>query len=121
MGGAAGRGGPGAGAGVRGGGWTYIMASAPHGTLYIGVTSDISRRVFEHREGVGSDFVRRYGVQRYGVQRLVYRETFEDISNAIRREKRLKKWPRAWKIGLIEEQNPRWEDLYETILTWGPL
>jgi putative endonuclease len=98
------------------GGWTYIMASAPHGTLYIGVTSDISRRVFEHRDGMGSEFVRKCGVQR-----LVYREAFEDISNAIRREKRLKKWPRAWKIRLIEEQNPRWEDLYETILNWGPL
>ena len=92
------------------------MASAPYGTLYIGVTSDISRRVFEHREGVGSAFVRHYGVRR-----LVYREAFEDISHAIRREKRLKKWPRAWKVKLIEEENPKWEDLYETILDWGPL
>jgi putative endonuclease len=98
------------------GGWVYVMASAPYGTLYIGVTNDISRRVFEHREGVGSAFVRQHGVRR-----LVYREAFEDISHAIRREKRLKKWPRAWKIRLIEEENPKWEDLYETILDWGPL
>jgi putative endonuclease len=98
------------------GGWVYIMASAPYGTLYIGVTSDISRRVFEHREGIGSAFCRKYGVRR-----LVRSEPFEDISNAIHREKRLKKWPRAWKIKLIEEANPRWADLYETILDWGPL
>jgi len=98
------------------GGWTYIMASGPYGTLYVGVTNDISRRVFEHREGVGSAFV-----AKYAVRRLVYRESFEDIGHAIRREKRLKKWPRAWKIRLIEEQNPTWEDLYETILNWGPL
>jgi putative endonuclease len=92
------------------------MASAPYGTLYVGVTSDISRRVFEHREGVGSAFCRKYGVNR-----LVHSEPFEDISNAIRREKRLKKWPRAWKIKLIEAANPTWSDLYETILNWGPL
>ena len=98
------------------GGWVYLMASAPYGTLYIGVTSDISRRVFEHREGVGSAFCRRYGLHR-----LVHAEAFEDISNAIRREKRLKKWPRAWKIRLIEEENPKWGDLYETLLDWGPL
>ena len=98
------------------GGWVCIMASAPHGTLYAGVTSDISRRVFEHREGVGGAFCRRYGVRR-----LVHSEPFGDISNAIHREKRLKKWPRAWKIKLIEETNSRWEDLYETILDWGPL
>jgi len=78
------------------------MARAPHGTLYVGVTRDTSRQVFEHREGVGSDIVRRYGVRR-----LVYREAFGDISDA--------------KIKLIEEENPRWEDLYETILNWGPL
>jgi putative endonuclease len=98
------------------GGWVYIMASAPYGTLYVGVTSDISRRVFEHRAGVGSAFCRKYCVHR-----LVHSEPFEDISNAIRREKRLKKWPRAWKIKLIEQTNSRWEDLYDTILEWGPL
>jgi putative endonuclease len=92
------------------------MASAPYGTLYVGVTSDISRRIFEHREGMGSAFCRKYGVDR-----LVYSEPFENISHAIHREERLKKWPRSWKIKLIEERNPRWEDLYETILNWGPL
>ena len=92
------------------------MASAPYGTLYVGVTSDISRRVYEHREGIGSAFC-----QKYGVKRLFHSEPFENISHAIRREKRLKKWPRAWKIKLIEEANPKREDLYETILNWGPL
>lgn len=92
------------------------MASAPYGTLYVGVTSDISRRVFEHREGIGSVFC-----HKYGARRLVHSEPFEDISNAIHREKRLKKWPRAWKIKLIEATNPTWADLYETILDWGPL
>jgi putative endonuclease len=82
----------------------------------VGVTSDVSRRVFEHREGVGSAFCRKYGVRR-----LVHSESFEDIGNAIRREKRLKKWPRAWKIKLIEQTNPTWSDLYESILNWGPL
>ncbi|HEY0438201.1 MAG TPA: GIY-YIG nuclease family protein, partial [Phenylobacterium sp.] len=90
------------------------MASAPYGTLYVGVTADISRRAFEHREGLGSAFC-----NRYAVKRLVYSEPFEDIQHAIRREKRLKKWPRAWKIKLIEAGNPRWDDLYETILDWG--
>jgi putative endonuclease len=93
-------------------GWVYIMASAPYGTLYVGVTNDIARRAYEHREGVGSAFCRKYGVHR-----LVYREAFEDIQNAIHREKRLKKWPRRWKINLIEQTNPRWDDLYEQ-LNW---
>jgi putative endonuclease len=65
---------------------------------------------------VGSAFCRKYGVHK-----LVHSEPFEDIGNAIRREKRLKKWPRAWKIKLIEATNPTWSDLYETILNWGPL
>jgi len=72
------------------GGWVYILASAPYGALYVGVTSSISRRVFEHREGMGSAFCRKYGVHR-----LVHSEPFENIVHAIRREKRLKKWPRA--------------------------
>jgi putative endonuclease len=94
------------------GGWVYILASAPYGTLYIGVTSNLSRRVYEHREGAGSAFCRRYGVHR-----LVYKEAFEDIQNAIRREKRLKKWERRWKIELIEYENPNWDDLYDP-LNW---
>jgi len=98
------------------GGWVYIMASGPYGALYVGVTNDVSFRAWQHKTGEGSSFVRKYGVTR-----LLYSEPFEDIQNAIRREKRLKKWPRAWKIKLIESQNPEWADRYETILDWGPL
>ena len=86
------------------------MASAPYGTLYVGVTNDLSRRAFEHREGIGSTFCKKYGVRR-----LVYSEYFEDIENAIHREKRLKKWPRRWKINLIEQENRDWADLYERL------
>ena len=93
------------------GGWVYILASAPYGTLYIGVTANLGRRIYEHRECEGgSAFCRRYGVHR-----LVHTERFELITNAIRREKRLKKWPRRWKINLIEAGNPRWEDLAERL------
>ena len=93
-------------------GWVYILASAPYGTLYIGVTNNIARRVYEHREGMGSAFCRKYRVHR-----LVRSEPFENIANAIHREKRLKKWLRAWKIRLIESDNPHWDDLYER-LNW---
>ena len=93
-------------------GWVYILASAPYGTLYVGVTNDIARRAWEHREGVGSQFCRKYRVHQ-----LVRTEWFEDITNAIHREKRLKKWLRAWKIRLIESDNPNWDDLYER-LNW---
>ena len=92
------------------GGYVYILASGTYGTLYIGVTNDLARRVYEHREGVGSAFARKYGVHR-----LVHYEVFEDIQNAIHREKRLKKWNRRWKIDLIEAGNPRWDDLHETL------
>jgi putative endonuclease len=92
------------------GGYAYIMASAPCGTLYVGVTNDIALRAWQHREGTGSAFCKRYGVTR-----LVYYEVFDDISNAIHREKRMKAWPRRWKIKLIEQNNPRWDDLYETL------
>lgn len=91
-------------------GWVYIMASGPFGTLYTGVTADLARRAWQHREGLGSAFCRKYGVTR-----LVYAEPFEDISNAIHREKRIKKWPRRWKTALIEQANPGWRDLYETL------
>ena len=92
------------------GGWVYIMTNEPNGTLYIGVTSDIARRAWEHREGVADGFTRRYGLKR-----LVYMERHEDIEMAIRREKRLKHWPRAWKVRLIHAENPEWSDLYETL------
>jgi len=89
------------------GGWTYILASGPHGTLYVGVTNDLSRRAGEHLVGEGSVFCRKYGVDR-----LVHYEFFDDIEDAIHREKRLKKWNRAWKIALIETENPGWLDLF---------
>ena len=88
----------------------YILASRKRGTLYIGVTNDIARRVWEHRQGRGSKFV-----GRYGVTRLVYVEIHQDIEHAIQREKTLKEGPRAWKIQLIERDNPKWEDLYDRI------
>src|SRR3981081_589038 len=90
--------------------YVYILASKIGGTLYIGVTNDFIRRVAEHRSKAVEGFTRRYGVDR-----LVYFECFVDIENAIHREKRLKKWTRAWKIALIEKDNPDWNDLYPGI------
>ena len=87
--------------------YVYILASKKNGTLYIGVTNDIARRVFEHRNGKGNSFTRRYGVFR-----LVYFETFPTATEAIHREKSLKKWPRQWKIDMIEKDNAEWFDLY---------
>ena len=82
------------------------MTNHPNGTLYIGVTNDLMRRVWEHRSAMGSRFVRRYYLKR-----LVYFERHEDIRDAIQRETSLKRWPRAWKVELIESQNPEWRDL----------
>jgi putative endonuclease len=93
------------------GGWVYIVTNKRNGTLYVGVTSDIARRAWEHREGVAEGFTKRYGLKR-----LVYVERHEEIADAIRREKRIKEWPRAWKINLIQGVNPIWDDLYETLL-----
>ncbi|HEX7775531.1 MAG TPA: GIY-YIG nuclease family protein [Parvibaculum sp.] len=87
--------------------FVYILASRKNGTLYIGVTNDVARRVWEHRQGHGSKFV-----TKYRVHRLVHIETSEEIEKAIQREKTLKEWPRAWKIRLIESVNPEWNDLY---------
>ncbi|WP_234031910.1 GIY-YIG nuclease family protein [Porphyrobacter sp. SLTP] len=92
------------------GGWVYIMTNAPHGTLYIGVTADLAARVFAHREGHGSTFCRKYGLNR-----LVYAERHESITDAIAREKAMKKWKREWKLKLIRKDNPHWLDLFETI------
>jgi len=86
--------------------YLYILASRRNGTLYIGVTNDLSRREYEHREGTAEGFTRRYGVKL-----LVYCETFSDIREAIAREKTLKKWRRAWQLELIESSNPQWQDL----------
>ena len=92
------------------GGWVYIMADRYRGTLYIGVTSDLAARIHAHREGRGSKFC-----ARYGLTRLVHVEEAPTIEEAIAREKAIKKWNRARKIELIEEANPDWMDLFETI------
>jgi putative endonuclease len=84
----------------------YILASEPYGTLYIGVTSSLAGRLEAHRNGSVDGFTKKYGVHT-----LVYFEVHADMYEAIQREKRLKKWNRAWKIGLIEEMNPEWKDL----------
>ena len=89
--------------------YVYILASGRNGTLYTGVTADLSRRVYQHREGRSSGFT-----ARYDVKRLVWYETFPSIHDAIDAEKRIKRWRRAWKIELIEKMNPQWLDLYET-------
>jgi putative endonuclease len=88
----------------------YILASRRNGTLYIGVTSNLIKRVWEHREGFVDGFTRQYGVKQ-----LVWYELHESADGAIAREKQLKKWNRAWKIRLIEESNPYWNDLYPTL------
>lgn len=88
--------------------FVYIMASKRNGTLYIGVTKDLSRRVYEHREGLVAGFTRQYGVKL-----LVYYEVYDSIATAIQRETNLKRWLRRWKLALIEKQNPQWKDLYE--------
>jgi putative endonuclease len=88
--------------------YVYILASHRNGTLYIGVTSNLARRVYEHRNDLIGGFTKRYGVHR-----LVWYEVHNDIKEAILREKRLKKWNRTWKLRLIEEVNPDWMDLTE--------
>lgn len=90
--------------------YVYILASRKRGTLYIGVTNDIARRGWEHKQGNGSQFT-----DKYDVDKLVYVETFDDIAFAIQREKTLKKWPRQWKIRQIEKDNPEWRDLYDDL------
>jgi putative endonuclease len=88
----------------------YILASRHNGTLYIGVTGDLARHVSEHRSGVVEGFTRDYGVRT-----LVFAEFHETMDYAIAREKRIKKWRRAWKLELIEQQNPQWPDLYDDL------
>jgi putative endonuclease len=92
------------------GGWVYIITNKPNGTLYVGVTSNIQRRVWEHREGVADGFTRQYGLKR-----LVYAERHEDIRTAIQREKNMKHWPRTWKVRLILATNRQWADLYDQL------
>ena len=90
--------------------YIYILASKRNGTLYIGVTNNIARRAWEHREGKGADFT-----EKYDVKRLVYTEEHGDIAYAIQREKTMKEWKRQWKIELIEKDNPDWDDLFDTL------
>ena len=92
------------------GGWTYIMTNKPRGVLYIGVTADIAARVRQHREGEGARFCRRYHLTR-----LVLAEPHPTIDAAITRGKALKEWHRGWKIRLIEQANPDWDDLWDSI------
>jgi putative endonuclease len=94
--------------------YVYILASRIGGTLYIGVTNDLVRRIGQHKLKIAESFTKKHEVTR-----LVYFEIFDQIEHAIRREKRLKKWPRAWKISLIEKQNPDWIDLYPEIAGGG--
>ena len=90
--------------------YVYLLASRKHGTLYLGVTNDLVRRVFEHRNNLVRGFT-----SRYGITRLVWFETHDEIMAAISREKEIKKWRRDWKISLIEADNPDWRDLWEAI------
>jgi putative endonuclease len=94
----------------------YILASKRNGTLYVGVTSELENRVCQHKHNLADGFT-----QRYSIHRLVYYEGYADIYAAIQREKRIKKWNRAWKIRLIEKHNPTWKDLYSEDGTILPL
>ena len=90
------------------GGWVYIMTNKPFGTLYIGVTGDLAARVWQHRNGRGSDFCKKHGLTR-----LVYAEPHDRIEDAIAREKAMKAWKRNWKLRQIMDANPNWDDLFE--------
>lgn len=91
--------------------WVYILCSKKHGTLYIGVTNDIYRRAYEHKQKLVEGFSKKYAVTQ-----LVHVEEFVDVREAISREKCLKKWNRSWKLRLIEEHNPEWKDLYDSLV-----
>jgi len=91
--------------------YVYILASEKNGTLYIGVTSDLVKRIYEHKQKLIDGFTKEYNVQA-----LVYYEQHNEIEEAILREKQMKKWNRKWKIKLIEENNPEWKDLHDEIL-----
>jgi putative endonuclease len=93
------------------GGYVYILTNRANGVLYVGVTSDLVRRVFEHRSGFVDGFTKRYGLKR-----LVYFEQFDDIRDAIQREHNIKHWSRAWKVRKFVAMNPNWDDLFDTIV-----
>ena len=90
--------------------YVYLLASGKHGTLYVGVTNDLARRVYQHKNGAARGFT-----SRYLVHHLVWFECYDDPITAIAREKEIKKWRREWKVNLIEQSNPEWVDLYESI------
>ena len=91
--------------------WVYILANKRNGTLYVGVTTNLPRRLHEHREGLIEGFTKRYGVKK-----LVWVEEHGSIASAIQREHNIKHWPRKWKLDLIEEQNSDWRDKYEDLI-----
>jgi len=91
--------------------YVYLLASSRNGTLYIGMTNDLVRRVYEHKEGFVQGFT-----NQHGIKTLVHYEIFDDPESAIHREKQLKAWKRIWKIELIEQSNPYWNDLYADIV-----
>lgn len=91
-------------------GYVYIMASQRNGTLYLGVTSDLIQRDYQHREGLIGGFTRKYGCKM-----LVWYQAFDDLQAARHRELQMKEWRRAWKLRVIEEMNPEWQDLHETL------
>lgn len=93
------------------GGWVYILASGYNGTLYIGVTSNIAKRMYEHRHNCADGFTKKYKVHD-----LVYCEFHDTIEGAILREKQMKEWKREWKINLIKKENPDWNDLYDRVM-----
>ncbi|MFA5126946.1 MAG: GIY-YIG nuclease family protein [Patescibacteria group bacterium] len=95
--------------------FVYILANYKNGTLYVGVTNDLYRRVTEHKQGRVKGFT-----QRYKVYKLVYYEVIDNVYNAITREKQIKKWYRKWKIELIEKYNKKWEDLYYNLFDGSP-
>ncbi len=91
--------------------WVYILANKRNGTLYVGVTSNLPRRMHEHKEGLIEGFTRKYGIKR-----LVWAERHDTITSAIQREKTIKHWPRQWKINLIQATNPTWRDLHNDLV-----
>ena len=93
------------------GAWVYIMADRKHGVIYVGVTSDLIKRVVQHKDGTFKGFT-----HKYSVHRVVYFEQHATMPLAIQREKNIKHWPRAWKVRLIHEGNPEWVDLYDSLI-----
>lgn len=94
--------------------YVYILAKAYNRTFYVGITSNLIKRVYEHREGLADGFTKKYGIKT-----LVYYEQHTDVNEAIRREKLIKKWKRSYKISEIEKMNTHWKDLYDDIIQWA--